>query len=181
MGFINGTVCLCRSQENQRIIYNAYKTIHAIKFQSTVAQNGLIAMLELLLLATWRGGEELVTSSHVIISHGFSTDSLGYFICWSLGVLYFLLSFTTKGLFNCRYNEDVWWRRPVPPTFSMLLTTTRCGSTCWELRIKIKVLTKINGKRERKAFLTVILIADWSETAHNCPPELSSFYRFWEQ
>ena len=66
VGFINGTVCLCRSQENQRIIYNAYKTIHAIKFQSIVAQNGLIAMLELLLLATWRGGEELV---YVITRH----------------------------------------------------------------------------------------------------------------
>ena len=46
-GFIDGTVCpVCRPQQNQRIIYNRYKRIHAIKFQSVGAPNGLIAMLD---------------------------------------------------------------------------------------------------------------------------------------
>ena len=43
-GFIDGTVRpLCRPGENQRILYNGHKRIHAIKFQSVVAPNGLIA------------------------------------------------------------------------------------------------------------------------------------------
>ena len=106
--------------------------------------------LTLLLLATWRGERELVLSSLISI-----------------------LSLSFKGLFNCRYLDKVCWRRPVPSPLSMSLTATKRSSTCWELRIKIKALTKINGKRERKALLTVILIADWSEPTHNCPPELS--------
>ena len=41
-GFIDGTVRpLCRPGENQRILYNGHK--HAIKFQSVVTHNGLIA------------------------------------------------------------------------------------------------------------------------------------------
>ena len=46
-----------------------------------------------------------------------------------------------------------------------------------ESRIKIKALTKINGRRERKALLPKS--ADWSEPTHNHPPETSiSFIGF---
>ena len=43
---IYGTVRpVCRPGENQRVLYNGHKRIHAIKFQSVVAPNGLIANL----------------------------------------------------------------------------------------------------------------------------------------
>ena len=45
-GFIDGTVRpLCRPNKNQRFLYNGHKRIHAVKFQSVVAPNGLIASL----------------------------------------------------------------------------------------------------------------------------------------
>ena len=45
-GFVDGTVRpVCRPGKNQRIIYNGHKRIHAIKFQSVAAPNGLIANL----------------------------------------------------------------------------------------------------------------------------------------
>ena len=45
-GFIDGTVRpVCRPQENQGIIYNGHKRVHAIKFQSVVAPNELIARI----------------------------------------------------------------------------------------------------------------------------------------
>ncbi|CAB3993938.1 Hypothetical predicted protein [Paramuricea clavata] len=45
-GFVDGTVRpICRPGENQRVMYNGHKRIHAIKFQSVVAPNGLIANL----------------------------------------------------------------------------------------------------------------------------------------
>jgi len=45
-GFIDGTVRpVCRPGENQRVLYNGHKRVHAIKFQSVVAPNGLIANL----------------------------------------------------------------------------------------------------------------------------------------
>ena len=45
-GFIDGTVRpICRPQRNQRLVYNGHKRVHAIKFQSVVAPNGLIANL----------------------------------------------------------------------------------------------------------------------------------------
>ena len=45
-GFIDGTVrSTCRPGQNQRVIYNGHHRVHAIKFQSTVAPNGLIANL----------------------------------------------------------------------------------------------------------------------------------------
>ena len=41
-GFIDGTVRpICRPQRNQRLDYNGHKRVHAIKFQSVVAPNGL--------------------------------------------------------------------------------------------------------------------------------------------
>ena len=47
VGFISGTVCpVCRPQQNQRIIDNWHKRIHAIKFQSVVAQNRLTPILD---------------------------------------------------------------------------------------------------------------------------------------
>ena len=46
-GFIDGTVCpVYRPQKTQRIIYNGHKKIRAIKFQSVIAPNGLIAVLD---------------------------------------------------------------------------------------------------------------------------------------
>ena len=45
-GFIDGTVRpVCRPQTNQRVLYNGHKRVHAIKFQSVVAPNGMIANL----------------------------------------------------------------------------------------------------------------------------------------
>ena len=45
-GFIDGTVRpLCRHNKNQRFLDNGHKKIHAVKFQSVVAPNGLIASL----------------------------------------------------------------------------------------------------------------------------------------
>ena len=42
-GFIDGTVRpIARPGENQRILYNGNKRVHAIKFQSLVSPNGLI-------------------------------------------------------------------------------------------------------------------------------------------
>ncbi|CAC5389771.1 unnamed protein product [Mytilus coruscus] len=43
-GFIDGTVRpLCRPTTNQRILFNGHKRVHAIKFQSIVSPNGLVA------------------------------------------------------------------------------------------------------------------------------------------
>lgn len=45
-GFIDGTVRpICRPGKNQKVLYNGHKRVHAIKFQSVVAANGLIANL----------------------------------------------------------------------------------------------------------------------------------------
>ena len=45
-GFVDGTVRpICRPKENQRIVYNGHKRIHALKFQSVSIPCGLIANL----------------------------------------------------------------------------------------------------------------------------------------
>ena len=45
-GFIDGTVRpICRPKENQRMVYNGHKRVHALKFQSIVTPNGLSANL----------------------------------------------------------------------------------------------------------------------------------------
>ena len=45
-GFVDGTIRpICRPLRNQRVVYNGHKRIHAIKFQSVVAPNGMIANL----------------------------------------------------------------------------------------------------------------------------------------
>ena len=45
-GFVDGTVRpICRPLRNQRVVYNGHKRVHAIKFQSVVAPNGMIANL----------------------------------------------------------------------------------------------------------------------------------------
>ncbi|XP_065065311.1 uncharacterized protein LOC135691389 [Rhopilema esculentum] len=45
-GFIDGTVRpICRPKDNQREVYNGHKRVHALKFQSVVTPNGLIANL----------------------------------------------------------------------------------------------------------------------------------------
>ena len=45
-GFIDGTVRpISRPGENQRVMYNGHKRVHALKFQSVMAPNGLIANL----------------------------------------------------------------------------------------------------------------------------------------
>ena len=45
-GFVAGTVRpICLPSQNQRIVYNGHKRVHALKFQSVVALNGLIANL----------------------------------------------------------------------------------------------------------------------------------------
>lgn len=43
-GFVDGTVRpISRPGENQRVLYNGHKRVHAIKFQSVALPNGLIA------------------------------------------------------------------------------------------------------------------------------------------
>lgn len=45
-GFIDGTVRrVCRPGQHQRVLYNRHKKVHAIKFQSLVAPNGMCANL----------------------------------------------------------------------------------------------------------------------------------------
>ena len=45
-GFVDGTVRpVCRPKEGQRELYNGHKRVHAIKFQSIIAPNGMIANL----------------------------------------------------------------------------------------------------------------------------------------
>ena len=45
-GFVDGTlVNICRPGEFQRLLFNGYKRVHAVKFQSVVTPNGLIANL----------------------------------------------------------------------------------------------------------------------------------------
>ena len=45
-GFVDGTARpMCRPGENQRMMYNSHKKVHAIKFQSVVAPNGLASNL----------------------------------------------------------------------------------------------------------------------------------------
>ena len=36
---------ICRRKENQRVVYNGHKRVHALKFQAVVTPNGLIANL----------------------------------------------------------------------------------------------------------------------------------------
>ena len=45
-GFIDGTFRpICRPGENQKVVYNGHKRVHALKYQSVVATNGLVANL----------------------------------------------------------------------------------------------------------------------------------------
>lgn len=45
-GFVDGTVRqICRPGQNQQVMYNGHKRIHALKYQSVTAPNGLIAHL----------------------------------------------------------------------------------------------------------------------------------------
>jgi hypothetical protein len=45
-GFVDGTLCrIARPKRNQRVVFNGHKRVHAIKFQSLVLPNGLIANL----------------------------------------------------------------------------------------------------------------------------------------
>ena len=42
-GFIDGTVRpICRPQDNQRIVYNGHKCVHALKYQSVALPCGMI-------------------------------------------------------------------------------------------------------------------------------------------
>ena len=45
-GFLDGTVrAMCRPGINQRVCYNGHKRVHALKFQSVILPNGMIANL----------------------------------------------------------------------------------------------------------------------------------------
>ena len=45
-GFVDGTVRpICRPGQNQRIVYNGHKRVHALKFHSVTIPNGLVAHL----------------------------------------------------------------------------------------------------------------------------------------
>ena len=56
-GFIDGTVRpVARPGEHQRVLFNGHKRVHAIKFKSVVAPNGLIVNL----LGLWKEGDMTV-------------------------------------------------------------------------------------------------------------------------
>ena len=43
-GFIDGTTRkICRPEKDQKVMYNGHKRVHAFKYQSVIAPNGLIA------------------------------------------------------------------------------------------------------------------------------------------
>ena len=43
-GFVDGTVRpIARPDENQRVVYNGHKRVHALKFQSVALPNSIIA------------------------------------------------------------------------------------------------------------------------------------------
>ena len=45
-GFVDGTVRpIARPDNNQRIVYNGHKRVHALKFQSLALPNGIIGKL----------------------------------------------------------------------------------------------------------------------------------------
>ena len=45
-GFVDRTVRpICRPRKKQKIVYNGHKKVHALKFQSVVVPNGMIANL----------------------------------------------------------------------------------------------------------------------------------------
>ena len=45
-GFVDGMVRpICRPGENQKVVYNGHKRVHALKFQSVTLPNGLVANL----------------------------------------------------------------------------------------------------------------------------------------
>lgn len=45
-GFVDGTVRpICRPGQHQRTVYNGHKRVHALKYQSVIAANGMIANL----------------------------------------------------------------------------------------------------------------------------------------
>lgn len=45
-GFVDGTVkAICRPGQMQKTVYNGYKRVHALKYQSLALPNGLIANL----------------------------------------------------------------------------------------------------------------------------------------
>ena len=46
-GFVDGTVCpISKPGEQQRIVYNGHKRVHALKFLSVAVPNGLIANMD---------------------------------------------------------------------------------------------------------------------------------------
>lgn len=45
-GFVDGTVkAICRPGQMQKTVYNGYKRVHALKYQSLALPNGLIGNL----------------------------------------------------------------------------------------------------------------------------------------
>ena len=49
-GFVDGTARpICRLGRNKRVVYNGHRIVHAVKFRSVVAPNGLITNLNGLL------------------------------------------------------------------------------------------------------------------------------------
>ena len=53
-GFLDGTFRpICRPRRDQRTVYNGHKRVRALKFQSVVAPNGLIANLYGMMLQCW--------------------------------------------------------------------------------------------------------------------------------
>ena len=47
-GFIDGTVRpICRPGQNQRVVYNGHKRVHALKFQSVALPNCIIGNIQL--------------------------------------------------------------------------------------------------------------------------------------
>ena len=76
-GFIDGTVRpICGPGEDQRIVYNGYKRVHALKFQSVALPNGLIANMygpvgECLILIRFIIKEKLLFTQKLLVEELF--------------------------------------------------------------------------------------------------------------
>ena len=82
-GFVDGTVRpICRPTRNQRAVYNGHKRVHALKFQSVVAPNGMIANLFGPVEGRRHDSRLLVMSGLLeqLEQHSFSPDGVALYI-----------------------------------------------------------------------------------------------------
>ena len=81
-GFVDGTVLpISRPNESQKILYNGHKKVHAIKLQSVVAPNGLVANLYGLVEGKRHDSGMLAMSGLLDVLKRYSVSSYGHTLC----------------------------------------------------------------------------------------------------